>query len=168
MNLYEAKFEENNINPLAWRNKSSDLFKSARVLWDAMDNNNNLFYCRPTFQMLMGMSFELLFKAICTQKEVKFKHSHNLVSLSNTAGISLTEEEVSILNILTEYIIWDGKYPNPKNKSHFECHRRHENEVANDHFSIGASKLKFQRSNDKLGFDSLSKIWRKCEAAYVI
>lgn len=165
MNLYERRFEENNKNSLAWHNKSSDLFRSAHILWDAMDNSD-LFYCQSTYKMLMGMSFELLFKAICIQKEVEFKHSHNLFTLSKSANISLTEEDVSILNVLTEYIVWDGKYPNPKNKDKFEHHRQNENEVGNNHFNIG--KLKFQKSNHKLDFDSLAEIWRKCEATYII
>lgn len=166
MNLYERKFEENNKNPLAWRNKSSDLFKSAHVLWDAMDNNNDLFYCLSPYKMLMGMSFELLFKAICIQREVEFKHSHNLFNLSQSANVSLTKEEVSILKILTEYIVWDGKYPNPKGKDNFEHHRQNENKVVSDHFNIG--NLNLQRRNRKLDFEPLAKIWRKCEAAYVI
>lgn len=164
MNLYEKKFDENAKNSLAWFNKSTDLFTSAHILWAAMENDRNLFYCRSTYKMLMGMSFELLFKAICIQKNIEFRQSHNLFTLSQSANISLTKEEVSILNILTEYIIWDGKYPNPKLKKHLEQHWKNQNEVNNDHYKIG--NLKLQKGNNKLHFEQLAKIWRKCLADY--
>ena len=164
MNVYERNFDENSKNSLAWLNKSSDLFGSALVLWNAIESDDNLFYCWSPYKMLMGMSFELLFKAICTEKKVAFSHSHNLFALSQSGNVSLTKEEVSILNILTEYIIWDGKYPNPKSKNNLEHHWKNENKVNNDHFKI--ENLNAQRRNDKLDFDPLAEIWRKCLASY--
>lgn len=162
MNLYERKFDENNNNSLAWLNKSTDLFSSAHILWKAREEDG--FYCWSTYKMLMGMSFELLFKAICIQMKSEVAHTHDLFNLSKYANVELTKEEVSILNILTEYIVWDGRYPNPKSKSKLEAHWKHENKVNNDHFKIG--NLKGQRRNNKLDFDPLARIWRKCLAAY--
>ena len=164
MSLYEKKFDENAKSSSAWLNKSSDLLRSAHVLWKAMENNDSAFYCWSTYKMLMGMSFELLFKAISIQKQIEFDYSHILSDLSQSAKVSLTEGEVSILNVLTEYIVWDGKYPNPKDKRFLEQHWKNENKVSKDSFKIG--NLEFQKENDKLGFDSLVELWRKCLDAY--
>ena len=166
MDSYEKHFNENKNNSTAWHNKSADLLTSAHVLWRAMENDNNLYIqCWSTYKMLMGMSFELLFKAICVQKKLTLKHTHNLVSLSKCAGISLSDDEASILSVLTEYIYWDGKYPNPKDKATLEKHWKNQNKVTNDETKMGG--LTFQKNNGKLDFDQLIEIWRKYSDSYM-
>ena len=166
MNSYEKQFNTNEDNSTAWHNKSADLLSSAHVLWEAMQNDNNLsVQCGPPYKMLIGMSFELLFKAICIQRGLTLKHTHNLVSLSQSANISLTKDEASVLSVLTEYIYWDGRYPNPKDKDALEKHWKNENKVTNDEVKVGG--LVFQRHNEKLDFDQLIKIWRKYSDPYV-
>lgn len=167
MDSYEKQFNTNEENSTAWHNKSADLLVSARVLWKAMENDDNpSIQCWSPYKMLMGMSFELLFKAICIQKNLTFKHTHNLVSLSESADINLSEDEASILSVLTEYIYWDGKYPNPKDKDALEKHWKNENKVTNDETKIGG--LTFQDPNGKLDFDQLIEIWRKYSDAYMV
>lgn len=66
MDLYEKQYETRKNTPAYWHNKSTDLFISARTLWKSMESNKNLeVNCWSTYKMLMGMAFELLFKAHC-------------------------------------------------------------------------------------------------------
>ncbi|ANG62591.1 hypothetical protein A8C75_08915 [Marinobacterium aestuarii] len=107
MNIYEKQFELQQGTAAYWHSKSHDLLVSARTLWLAMQENRNLeVSCWATYKMLIGMSFELVFKAHCVGRKTDFRKNHKLSELASTAGISITDEEKSILDILTEYIIW--------------------------------------------------------------
>lgn len=75
-----------------------------------------------TYYLLMGYAIENLLKAILMiQHPEYFKpgakltdiRSHKLVSLCNRCDISVQKEEVEILNKLTTYVEWQGKYPIP-------------------------------------------------------
>ena len=165
MDPYEYQFENLSRNSLHWYNKSSDLFISARVLWEAMDNGHAI-ECWSTYKMLMGLSFELLFKAIAIQRKLTFPTNHQLVKIANSAKLNLTVDEKTILRVLTEYILWDGKYPVPHKKTHLENHWKHQNKVAYDKEKRGI--LTIQRQNNKLDFDELAIIWRKYSEIYMI
>jgi hypothetical protein len=165
MDPYEYQFENLNRNSLHWHNKASDLFTSARVLWKAMDNGHAI-ECWSTYKMLMGLSFELLFKAIAIQRKLTFSATHQLVNLANSAQLTLTNDEKEILKILTEYILWDGKYPVPHKKTHLENHWKHENKIAYDKEKHG--NLTIEKGNNKLDLDELAIIWRKYSDIYML
>ena len=74
------------------------------------------------YRLLIGYAVENLLKAILmvTHPEYfmesgKMKHlnSHNLASLCKRCGIEISKEERDILDKLTRYIVWLGKYPVP-------------------------------------------------------
>ena len=165
MDSYDYQFKNLSENSLHWHNKASDLFISAKVLWEAMDNGDAV-ACWSTYKMLMGLSFELLFKSISIQRNLNFSATHQLVDLANSANLKLAKDEEETLRVLTEYILWDGKYPVPHKKSYLENHWKHQDRVAYDNEKLG--KLTFQRSNNKLDFDELAKIWRKYSDIYML
>lgn len=165
MDSYDYQFKNLSENSLHWHNKASDLFVSAKVLWEAMDNGYAV-ECWSTYKMLMGLSFELLFKSIAIQKNLTFSATHQLVELANSANLKLIDEEKKILKVLTEYILWDGKYPVPHKKIHLENHWKNQNNVAYDKEKCG--NLTFERQNNKLDFDELAMIWRKYSDIYML
>lgn len=115
MDLYNKQFEQRQETPAYWYNKSSDILVSARKLWKAMQNDRELeVNCWATYKMLMGISFELLFKAHCIGSGTEFNSTHNLVALAKTADLPTSKSENKILQVLSEYVIWDGRYPTPK------------------------------------------------------
>jgi len=79
-----------------------------------------------TYRFLIGLSFENLIKGILhTQgnkvtengKFTKLFSKHDLVYLVkklDPSKINITKEEKNILNELTPYVIWAGRYPFPK------------------------------------------------------
>lgn len=78
--------------------------------------------------MLVGYAIENLLKAAITiqnpdlvKKADEFKldklKSHDLVRLCNMCDLELTDNETKLLQRLTDYIIWMGKYPVPLKKS---------------------------------------------------
>lgn len=160
MNTYQKQFDMRKETPAYWYNKSLDLFVSARTLWKAMHENKNLeINCWATYKMLMGMSFELLFKAHCVGAGISFATTHNLVSLVTTANLITSKDEKGILRVLSEYIIWDGRYPIPKEFQYLESHWKNQNNVLNNKEKIG--NLTIMVSNDILDFENILPIWRK-------
>ena len=77
--------------------------------------------------MLLGMALENLLKAIIISKCPIIEHGnklrnwpkdgHDLISLAEKAGIPLDHQYDQILQRLTTYIRWAGRYPVPKKAS---------------------------------------------------
>lgn len=160
MDIHQKQFELRQEAPAYWHNKSQDLLVSARTLWIAMQDKKALeVNCWSTYKMLIGMSFELLFKAHCVGAGISFGATHDLVSLAKSANFSTSKDENSIFNILSEYIIWDGRYPIPKKPQHLKSHWQNQNKALHKKEKLGS--LTVQVSNNKLDFDNLLSIWRK-------
>lgn len=152
MDLYNKQFEQRQETPSYWHSKSHDLLVSALTLWNAMQSDKKLeVNCWATYKMLMGMSFELLFKAHCVGSGTEFKSTHDLVGLANIASLSTTKEENKLLKVLSEYVIWDGRYPTPKKPEHLKAHWKNQ-----------ASLL-----DDKLDLDALMPLWRRFSDSFM-
>ena len=152
MDIYNKHFELRQETPGYWHNKSLDLLVSARTLWRAMQSEKELkINCWATYKMLMGMSFELLFKAHCIGSGKYLSTTHDLVVLANTASLPTSKDENKILKVLTEYIIWDGRYPTPKKLEHLERHW----------------KNKANGLDDSLEFEELMPIWRRFSDSFI-
>jgi hypothetical protein len=107
--------------------------------------------CWGTYKMLMGMSFELLFKAHCIGSGIDFNSTHDLVSLAKTASLSTSKDENKILKVLSEYVIWDGRYPTPKKPEHLEGHWKNQASLV----------------DDKLDLEALMPLWRRFSDSFV-
>ena len=64
--------------------------------------------------MLCGMSLELLYKAVIVAQKEPVPATHDLVRLSEKAGDYVTRKQAGILELLTACIVWEGRYPVPK------------------------------------------------------
>lgn len=168
-------FEYRKQIPQYWLNKSSDLRASAGVIWYCIHSEQSASIAQelnfgegfslevatsPTFPMLCGLSLELMYKAICVIKKTDFVKIHFLLKLAGLAGVNLTKQDEGLLEILTESVIWDGKYPVPldKNKVAFEnlpkLYRKHLFDEVNV-----SEKFKVYRPNHALNWDSFNALW---------
>lgn len=149
MNIEDKLFDKINETAAYWFNKSSDLNRSARVLWTQIESGNSIGHY-DTYKMLMGMSFEAMAKAFCIALDKEMKRTHELTTLISDAGFKFTKKENKTLRVLTAYIEWAGKYPTPKSKN-----------------GNGPSTLKnhwddiSDLGEDAFNYDELLKIWRK-------
>lgn len=157
-------FTRRKQSPLGWYNKSSDLRASAGALWISMRNENSDIIVKelglgtqfsmpiavwPVYMMLCGIALELLYKSICVAKRIKIKTIHNLVRLADIAGVNIDDKSKAVLTLLTEFVIWEGKYPVPKddNKESFFTSNNLYNDAGSlnwGHFNkmwVDASKL---------------------------
>ncbi len=98
-------------NPGNWMGNAS-LFKNAA---DLIASQNN--YSPPLpFYFNAGLSIELGLKAIAVAKSIDFSKTHNLNKLVELSGMEITSDQETTLEMLSEIIIWAGRYPTPKNE----------------------------------------------------
>ncbi len=96
-----------------WYNCAHDLDTATRVLFNA---GSNPALVRPIL-LNAGLALELMFKACLMRQKIfdKKKHyGHKLVSLSRAANISYTPEQFDTLEVLSDAVQWEGKYPIPR------------------------------------------------------
>jgi hypothetical protein len=166
------QFEKRSELAIYWFNKSSDLRGSAAALWTSQDGERSdaiVQECRlgqgfimaaavgSVFWMLCGMSLELLYKAIIVAKGEKAVHSHDLVKLAKLVGLHVGKKTETVLEILTESIIWYGRYPVPKTKELIE----NLNDLLSDFFYEDAppGKFKIRKTNVSLSWNLFNSLW---------
>jgi len=173
------QFEKQQNLPIYWFNKSSDLRASAAALWISREEKQSNFIVGecglgqgfimaaavgPVFWMLCGMSLELLYKAIIVAKGGKAEPSHDLVKLVKAAGIRINKDTEHILKILTESIIWYGRYPVPKSHEPMEKLLDHIEEYFFEPAQPG--KFKRRKSNKFIRWDSFNRLWLEGNLVY--
>ena len=113
--------------PKHWLGKAEDLHAAAGALWYCMQNNSAQGIAPAlglgeavdmtaatwrVYRMLCGMALELAYKAIAVAQGKQILHVHNLVQLAEHAGVPLLKaKDIRLLHLLTECILWDGRYP---------------------------------------------------------
>jgi hypothetical protein len=92
---------------LYYSNKANDLRKSAEIL---------IFYGAPrdNSSMLAGMSLEVLLKGIARALDNPAENTHNLIQLVEHIGIPITPDDKIVLEVMTEHILWAGRYTAPR------------------------------------------------------
>lgn len=169
-------YEERNELAIYWFNKSSDLRGSAGALWVSMhkEYSNNIVQelslgigyrmsaaVLPVYEMLCGMAIELMYKAIIKAKGIKPKpkdfERHELLDLAHLAGISVDDKSELILQLLTESIIWAGRYPVPKKQEEMKNRDRLFNKL---------TRGSLARANDALSWESFNRMWLEASHMY--
>ncbi|MDK9738148.1 hypothetical protein KI655_12660 [Vibrio sp. D404a] len=152
-----------------WHNKACDLWASAKILWDAMEDDSQArITSHSTYLMLMGMSFEVLFKAHCVAQGIedeRLKNTHELAEIARIAGFKLSKEDNKVMSVLSAYIVWDGRYPIPKKSSQFQQHTKNIESTAYDKEKFGGFDM--LTPNDILKFDNLHVLWRRYSDRYM-
>lgn len=166
MDAYQKQFDVRQRNSAYWHGKSHDLLISALTLWKAMQGNNILeANCWGAYKMLMGMSFELLFKAHCVGAGISFRATHDLCELAQTADFTVSKQEAGIFRVLSGHIIWDGRYPIPKTPNQLENHWKLESDVLSDPACIG--DFSTVPLTGKLDYEDLLPIWKRFSDLYL-
>ena len=112
INHDEIYFKKKKGLSIYWFHKASALKDSADILWSSMNGRNWGDVKFPVYMMLCGMSLELIYKAIVVANNNEPNtRSHSLKELSKEAGLQVNNEQSGMLQILSEAIIWDGRYP---------------------------------------------------------
>jgi HEPN domain-containing protein len=67
-----------------------------------------------------GISLELILKAIAIAKGQIFKTNHRLNELCQLVGINVSNDQKCTLELLSELIVWSGRYPAPKSAGQWD------------------------------------------------
>ncbi len=166
------QFEKRNEVAIYWFNKSSDLRGSAADLWTSQEEKQSESIVQKcglgqgfimaaavgsVFWMLCGMSLELQYKAIIVAKGERAVHSHDLVKLAKLVGLHVDKKTETVLKILTESIIWYGRYPVPKTQEPME----NLHDLLDDFFYDDAppGKFKIRKRNVSLSWNLFNRLW---------
>ena len=179
--MYQDIYDRRAEHPNYWYNKSSDLRASAGALWHSMEQERNndivaalslekgfsiAVACWPVYQMNFGMSFELILKAIALTSKLPPQMTHNLIKLADYADVKLNTDEQKVFSVLTESIIWDGRYPTPKNKKTLEAHYKNASGVLFDEHETSLGGFKIKVNNGLLDWSNLDRIWRRLASIF--
>ncbi len=164
--------------PLWWFNKSSDLRACAGTLWLGTSSERSVEIVKaldlgegfsitvaawPVYQMLCGMSLELIFKAISVAMGNSVTHTHELVELARNAELIYSDEVKGILDVLTQSIIWEGRYPVPKKE---ETLLKTQELSWDNLFSASENLGMFKKYNDALSWEAFTSIWSIANAQF--
>lgn len=115
-------------HPNHWFNRAADLHASAGALWHVMQLGNQEqiskdlgFFpghsmsvaCRPVYLMLCGLAIEVVLKSALVKRGISFDKTHHLDALTTLLGITNSPNDLSILNLYEQSVLWAGRYPLP-------------------------------------------------------
>lgn len=172
------QFELHTCHHQAWNCKASDLHAAAGALWLAQDPKRDAELVRElglgggfrmgaalpsVYMMLWGLAFELGIKSIIVAKGCQPKLTHRLVDLAKYASIPFTARENELLDFLSECVIWEGKYPAPKERQDFEKYRSLHIDLFWEH---AADPLAPNVPNNAHSWNEINVVWKKVQARY--
>ena len=102
-------------DPENWMNRASTFKMAAELI--AKDDE----YSPPIpYYYNAGISLELILKAIAIAKGKTFEPNHRLNDLCKLIGINITYDQECTLELLSEFIVWSGRYPVPKKEGQWD------------------------------------------------
>jgi hypothetical protein len=166
-----ATFKDEENSKEYWWNKASDLRRAAGTIWLATN-------CKLALQedgketdlpeiggsnsvcwMLYGLSLELLFKCLIVAAGTKPAPTHDLGKLSQAAGVKYSVKELKLLAFLQQSVVWDGKYPVPKNEEVWEKMCELEGDLLFDPEPMGGSFV--SKPNKNWGWKPYDELFEK-------
>ena len=183
------RYEREKTGPLNWYNKAADLRAAAGVLWASFDEKRSAksvdelglgqgFSIRvgtvDVYLMLFGMALELLYKAILVAKDnqTEVPPTHDLAELAKLADVQVDASERNLLKILSESIIWDGRYPIPvpKQRQQMDVLHKSRNAYLREKHSGNLKDVICLENvlclEGAFGWQTLNKLWDKASEAY--
>lgn len=166
------------VSTYLWNN-ASDLHAAAHVLWAALRDDFPLTpvdlglsegfsfnaALPPVVAMNAGLSLELLLKAILKILGRPEKHTHKLNDLLHMTGITVSADHAAILDLLTEQIIWAGRYPTPKTEAQWE-HARKVSQALRREQELGPLKVYEYNPDRAVNARNYEAIWSHLSACY--
>lgn len=104
-------FAKAEAGPEGWMTRARE-FKDAAVLIVEANSGSLSF----PYYYNAALSLELSLKAILVAREKENRMTHRLQDLNDEAGITIEQDQEATLELLSELLIWLGRYPVPKNE----------------------------------------------------
>ena len=159
--IIEFTYQKQRDNADLWYRQSVSFHEASIVL----DENKGRIHVR-VFQFNAAISLELIFKAILVAKGKKLRTIHNLRELCKETEIALDEDQMLTLDLLTEGIIWLGRYPVPTSEEKWDNFQ--ENIYAKQKVTSRSGNTGTVSANPKRfpSMDNYTRIWGTSLAQY--
>lgn len=167
-------------NATYWMDKAASLRASAGAVWYCLSGRSEeissalgaeipVDFSRGSWQvyrLLCGMSLELAYKAILVALQRPVPATHDLVHLAELAEIKLTKSESGVLELLHQCIVWEGRYPVPKNPAALEyfVYLHYENLFRPER--KGNLTVLKPKEPDPLDWTEYNQLWEQAHAAF--
>jgi HEPN domain-containing protein len=113
-----------------------------------------------------GVALELALKAIAIAKSMQFETNHRLNDLCKLVGLKINKDQECTLELLSEFIVWSGRYPVPKKEGQWNNYH----DVVIEKHIIREKEGNISRTlanRDRFPtLQNFGSIWRMCEAEY--
>lgn len=167
-------------NASFWMNKAVSLRASAGAVWYCMSEKAEevgkalgqavpVDFSRGSWQvyrLLCGMSLELAYKAILVAQGKSVPATHNLVRLATLAGIRVSRSEADVLELLHQCVVWEGRYPVPKDVKALEYFVFLHYETLYRPETTGNMTVLKPKEPDPLDWGEYNKFWESANAAF--
>ena len=154
-------FSKIGTDPENWM-KRAMAFKEAAILIAKSEEYSPPF----PYYYNSGIALELALKSIAIAKSKVYEANHRLKDLCTLVGLNITKDQGYTLELLSELIIWSGRYPVPKkegqwNNYHDVVHEKHvvRESEGNVHRTL-ANRDRFPTVENFL------TLWELCESEY--
>jgi hypothetical protein len=123
---------------------------------------------RP-FVLNAALSIELILKAVLAKKGLSIPddgNGHNLNLLCIRARVGLSDNQEATLELLTEELVWAGRYPVPKTEARWD---RYQDQILERHIvrrSVGNVHSVMANRKTFSDWGNYAKIWDACVAEF--
>ena len=170
-----------NAHPQYWMNKALALHASAGAVWICRNQRGSEYFRKEpglnlefeipgeswqVYRMLCGMSLELCYKASLIAKRSEIRKTHDLVALAEEVLFTVSSRERGLLALLSECVIWEGRYPAPKDSRSLEYFAFLHFEILFEKVWDGNNIILKPKEPDPLDWEGYSALWNAAVAAY--
>ncbi|MBU2570812.1 MAG: HEPN domain-containing protein [Gammaproteobacteria bacterium] len=154
-------FSKIGTDPENWMKRAMD-FKEAAILIAKSEEYSPPF----PFYYNSGIALELALKSIAIAKSKVYEANHRLNDLCTLVGLNITKDQECTLELLSELIIWSGRYPVPKKEGQWNNYYDvvHEKHVVRENegnvYRALANRDRFPTVENFL------TLWKLCEIEY--
>ncbi len=148
-------------DPRNWMKRAVD-FKRAAMLIAKSDKYSPPF----PYYYNSAIALELILKSIAIAKSKEYKNNHHLIDLSKLVGLNLTKNQECTLELLSELILWCGRYPVPKTEGKWN---NYHDVVKEKHIVRERGGNVHNTLADRDRFPTVENfltIWESCESEY--
>lgn len=156
--------EQQVANSATWFSLADAFYAAAKLLHECQERIPS--DSRP-FALNAAYSIELILKGILAQKGATIPdrgNGHDLRSLSTKAQVDLSNKQKTTLELLTETIVWAGRYPGPKKEEQWD---HYQDNILEKHIvrsSRGNVTSSLANRETFPNWENYAKIWDCCVA----
>lgn len=154
-------FSKIGADPANWM-KRAMAFKEAAILIAKSEKYSPPF----PYYYNSGIALELALKSIAIATSKVYESNHRLNDLCSLVGLKINKDQECTLELLSELIIWSGRYPVPKKEGQWNNYHDvvHEKHVVRE--SEGSVHRTLANRDRFPTVENFLTLWELCETEY--